>query len=177
MIKPITHSMDSLERWRLKMVLPLIRGSVCDVGCGYNNLTRNYSGPGVAVDVHPWPGVDVVIKDVSHLPFRDHQFDTVTVLAALNHFPDRPRALREIRRVLKPEGRLVFTMIGPLTGIVAHMLFRNDEAVRGGFHKGEALGLSRREIRRLLQVTGFQLADIIPFQLGLNAVYVATKPR
>jgi len=168
-------TMDSLERWRLKMVLPWLRGYTCDLGCGYNNLLRNYAGQGVGVDVHPWPGVDVLIQDACKLPFDDGSFDTLTILAALNHFPDRPGALREICRVLKPDGRFVFTMIGPLTGIVAHILFRKDETERGGMETGEKPGLGRREILGLLENAGFRLVKRIPFQLGLNAVYVAEK--
>jgi SAM-dependent methyltransferase len=169
------NTMDSLERWRLKKVLPWLRGHVCDIACGYNNLLRNYSGTGVGVDVHPWPGVDRLIQDAAKLPFSDGSFDTVTVLAALNHFPDRPAALKEIHRVLRPAGRFVFTMIGPRTGIVAHILFRKDETERGGMEKGEKPGLGRREIDELLASASFRLVKRVPFQLGLNAVYVAEK--
>ncbi|OHE78614.1 MAG: hypothetical protein A2107_11150 [Verrucomicrobia bacterium GWF2_62_7] len=171
----LRHEMDRLERWRLRMVLPLVRGRLCDIGCGYNNLVRNYRGPGVGVDVHPWPGCDQVIRDASKLPFENDSFDTVTALACLNHFPDRVMALREMRRVLRPDGRLVFTMIGPWTGIVAHILFRHDESERGGLGQGEKVGLSRREISGLLKESGFVLVQRIPFQLGLNGVYVASK--
>lgn len=169
------QTMDALERWRLKRVLPWVKGSVCDIGCGYNNLIRNCAGKGVGVDVHPWPGVDVLVQDAARLPFRDGSFDTVTVLAALNHFPDRAAAVSEIHRVLKQDGRFVFTMIGPLTGIVAHILFRKDETGRGGMEAGEKLGLGRREILALLRDARFRLTRRIPFQLGLNAVYVAEK--
>ncbi len=167
--------MDLLERWRLRKVLPLVRGRLCDVGCGYNNLVRNYAGPGVGVDVYPWSGCDIVIRDAAELPFPDHSFDTVTALAALNHFCDRPAALREIHRVLRPDGLFIFTMIGPLTGVVAHIVFRQDEKERGGMDHGEKVVLGRSEIACLLQSAGFVLLRRIPFQFGLNAVYLAGK--
>jgi ubiquinone/menaquinone biosynthesis C-methylase UbiE len=45
--------------------------------------------------------------DVHHLPFTDGTFDIVTCRRAAHHFSDIARALREMRRVLRPGGRLV----------------------------------------------------------------------
>jgi ubiquinone/menaquinone biosynthesis C-methylase UbiE len=41
------------------------------------------------------------------LPFEDAAFDTVVCTLVLCGVDDQPRAVREIRRVLKPEGRLL----------------------------------------------------------------------
>lgn len=43
--------------------------------------------------------------DVQILPFADATFDVVIANHMLYHVPDRPRALAEIQRVLKPSGR------------------------------------------------------------------------
>jgi ubiquinone/menaquinone biosynthesis C-methylase UbiE len=45
--------------------------------------------------------------DVHHLPFADASFDLVTCRRAAHHFSDIALALREIRRVSRPGGRLV----------------------------------------------------------------------
>jgi ubiquinone/menaquinone biosynthesis C-methylase UbiE len=42
------------------------------------------------------------------LPFEDASFDTVVATLVLCTVDDQPRALRELRRVLRPDGRLLF---------------------------------------------------------------------
>jgi SAM-dependent methyltransferase len=82
------------------------------------------SGPG---EYHPLlQGVDVVALDTSlgmlakvrarrvnadaqALPFGDRSFDRVMSNHMLYHVPDKPRALREMRRVAKPGGRVTIT--------------------------------------------------------------------
>ena len=51
--------------------------------------------------------------DATALPFEDASVDAVVLTAVLGEIPDTAAALREIRRVLKPEGRLV---VGELFG-------------------------------------------------------------
>lgn len=48
--------------------------------------------------------------DLMHLPFPDNQFDKVFSIQTLYFWPDPPRALAEIFRVLKPNGVLVVTL-------------------------------------------------------------------
>ncbi|HWO15314.1 MAG TPA: class I SAM-dependent methyltransferase [Solirubrobacterales bacterium] len=51
--------------------------------------------------------------DATSLPYGDDTMDAVVLTAVLGEIPDRAAALREIRRVLKPDGRLV---VGELFG-------------------------------------------------------------
>ena len=47
---------------------------------------------------------DVRVGDAEALPFADASFDLVWSYGVLHHTPDTERALREIRRVLRPDG-------------------------------------------------------------------------
>ena len=55
---------------------------------------------------------DFGVADAQRIPFADERFDAVTANHMLYHVPDRETALREIRRVLVPGGRLYATTIG-----------------------------------------------------------------
>jgi SAM-dependent methyltransferase len=52
-------------------------------------------------------GVDARQADVQDLPFADASFDLVAAMWMLYHVPDLDRGLAEIRRVLRPGGRLL----------------------------------------------------------------------
>lgn len=55
-------------------------------------------------------GIDNVAEtcgDASQLPYPNRTFDAAFLVATLGEIPDKASALREIRRVLKPGGRLI----------------------------------------------------------------------
>jgi SAM-dependent methyltransferase len=54
----------------------------------------------------------VCVLDARQIPFPDASFDVALANHMLYHVPDRPRALAEIARVLRPGGRLVASTIG-----------------------------------------------------------------
>ncbi len=63
--------------------------------------------------------------DAQALPFRDASFDAVIANHMLYHVPDIPRALGEVRRVLKPSGFCYAATMG-----LAHMREIDDLAAR-----------------------------------------------
>ena len=50
--------------------------------------------------------------DALRLPFDDQRFDLITCQFGVMFFPDKPAAFREMRRVLAPEGRMLFSTWG-----------------------------------------------------------------
>jgi ubiquinone/menaquinone biosynthesis C-methylase UbiE len=101
-------------------------GDVLDLACGTGNLLPRLDEWGARVD--RYTGVDVSAEmllaarprlaaspipailetaDAAALPFPDARFDTVVSASALHDFPEPERALAEVRRVLRPGGRLL----------------------------------------------------------------------
>jgi malonyl-CoA O-methyltransferase len=62
-----------------------------------------------------WRPVRRVCADALQLPFKDASFDVVFSSLCLQWVHPLPEALREIRRVLKPGGLLLFSTFGPDT--------------------------------------------------------------
>jgi ubiquinone/menaquinone biosynthesis C-methylase UbiE len=54
------------------------------------------------------PSARVLRAPAEDLPFDDHSFDVAVSTLVLCGVDDQPRALRELRRVLRPGGRLLF---------------------------------------------------------------------
>jgi ubiquinone/menaquinone biosynthesis C-methylase UbiE len=78
-------------------------------------------------NIHPTQG------DATTLPYEDDSFDAAVLTAVLGEIPDQDQALREIKRVLRPGGRLI---VGELIGD-PHMV-----TVGAVKQRGEAAGLT-----------------------------------
>lgn len=96
-------------------------GPVLDIGCGngkliekLETLNRERTIIGVDLSVKQLQNASSAAKghlltgDAERLPIPDNTFSTVTARAALHHLPNLNRALNEIRRVLQPNGILLF---------------------------------------------------------------------
>lgn len=90
-------------------------GSILDVGCGrgwlLSALGPQWERHGVEVSryaarfaaVH----ADVFLGEIDQADFREGQFDAVVCYHVIEHVPDPPALLREIRRVLRVGGALL----------------------------------------------------------------------
>ena len=77
------------------------RGSVTDLSPGMVRVAvRNGESLGLDIDGR--------VADAEGIPYADNSFDLVVGHAVLHHIPDVEKSLREVVRVLKPGGRLVF---------------------------------------------------------------------
>jgi ubiquinone/menaquinone biosynthesis C-methylase UbiE len=74
----------------------------------YTGLDLNPVGVAFCRDRHHVPGLDFVEGDAQNLPFPDESFDVVINLEASHSYPDFPRVLSEVARVLRPGGRFVY---------------------------------------------------------------------
>ena len=167
---------DWLYEWRMKIVLPHIKGRAIDIGCGTNDLIRRY-GNGIGVDVFQFGGADLIVEDTSELPYKNEEFDTALIIAALNHIPYREKVLQESHRILKPGGTILITMIPQGISKIWHIIrspWDRDQHERGMEHE-EVFGLSRAQVRMLLEEAGFEVTREISFMCGVNTLTIAQK--
>lgn len=93
--------------------------------------------------------------DSERLPFGDATFDKVIATDVLECVLDDDRAMGEIYRVLKPDGRVV---VSTPHRRVERMLRRMSRAY--GLRRGGAVRMYRRgELRARMQRAGFQMGD------------------
>jgi demethylmenaquinone methyltransferase / 2-methoxy-6-polyprenyl-1,4-benzoquinol methylase len=118
------------HRWRERaadVAAPTPTASILDICCGTGDLTFELAGrvgPGghVVGSDFSEPMLDLAREkakrgavegirfewaDALQLPYDDNRFDTVTVGFGLRNFADWDKGLREMARVLKPQGKLV----------------------------------------------------------------------
>jgi SAM-dependent methyltransferase len=87
-------------------------GRLLDIGSKnrrYDSLFKNAISI-VAVDIKPGQEKDIILSDAQDLPFRNNSFDTVVSFETLEYIPATERVFREIARVLKSNGLLIFSM-------------------------------------------------------------------
>lgn len=117
-----------MQRLAIESLAPRATGAMLDVGCSerphaelFAPHVSRYVGldyPPALLDKQPelWEildraqGVVDVFGDGRALPFADGSFDTVLSTEVLEHVMAPAEVLREMARVLKPEGRLLLTV-------------------------------------------------------------------
>jgi SAM-dependent methyltransferase len=99
-----------------------------------------------------------ISADEETLPFRDASFDLVMSALALHWVNDLPGALLQIRRVLKPDGLFLATIVGGETLTeLRESLAEAESEVEGGLSPRVAPFVEVRAMGTLLQRAGFAL--------------------
>ena len=100
-------------------------GRALEVGCGEGRVSRELKRLGYHVTASDAVAAmveaaregnsadDYRVAGLGDLPFDDESFDLVMAYNVLMDVEDVPGALREIRRVLKPEGTLLVSLVHP----------------------------------------------------------------
>ena len=162
---------------------------VLDVACGTGVIARlvaqrvGRTGNVVGLDLNPGmlavaassaanePPTSAAITwqeaSATKLPFPDAAFDIAYCQLGLQFFPDRPAALREMQRVLVPEGRLglmVWRGIehSPGFGILAAALARHVGSEAAGIMRAPFALAEAEALRVLIAAAGFRDITIRP---------------
>ncbi len=133
---------------------------------------------------------NTLVADALHLPLLDNSFDVATVAFGLRNMVDYPAALREMRRVLKPGGRLVILDFSLPDGLLRrpyrfylhHVLPRMAGWLTGQRDAYEYLGgsietfPSGNSMMDLLETCGFVEIRATPLTGGVAAIYQGSRP-
>jgi SAM-dependent methyltransferase len=176
-----------IERRRLEVARPYVRGDVLDLGCGRGSALsllgpdQNYLG----VEVHaqyfrPPAGQTNRIAFLTLDLDRDEldigrQFDTILMLAVIEHLRDPDRLLAQVRPLMKEGAKLVLTTPTP-AGHVEHRI----GAQLGLFWKSAVeehkWAFSRRALESRLRMCGLSVEKHSYFLMGGNQLFVCTVP-
>ena len=178
--KLIDLAMRNKEVAKLRAAwIPQTRGEVLEIGIGsglnlphYSSAVQRVRGvdPSAELQVPARQRASTATSPVEFisqradepLPLRDECIDTVVVTWTLCSIPDPSKALQEMRRVLKKDGRLVFIEHGrapvPSVGAWQDRLTPIWKRIGGGCHLN-------RKIDDLLASTGFRVIELKNFYL------------
>ena len=124
--------------------------------------------------ISEWNGWgNAVVSDIRNSSFNADSFDLIISNSTLDHFPNKNDiivSIKEIRRMLKPEGVLIITLDNPLNPVV---FLRNVLSYKllkffGIIPYYMGVTVSRHELIRILESNGFSVHD---------STYIDHSPR
>ena len=164
---------SSLTKQREK-IIPFAAGNVLEIGVGTGLNLPFYNSKNItqltAIDPYEetWQKRTIDIRKLDYkfefikasaeeLPFKNNTFDTIVITYSLCTIPDAGKALREMSRVLKPNGILIFCEHGaaPYKKVRATQDFINPiwKPLSGGCNLN-------RNIPELIEKNGFTIQDL-----------------
>ncbi|XOD68187.1 MAG: bifunctional demethylmenaquinone methyltransferase/2-methoxy-6-polyprenyl-1,4-benzoquinol methylase UbiE [Flavobacteriales bacterium Tduv] len=134
--------------------------------------------------------ISLMQGDTEKIPFDMDRFDAVTVAFGVRNFERLEVALREIHRVLKPEGvALILEFSHPKRAFVKHLyrlysyymkfvgrMFSKDPVAYDYLPRSVA-AFSCGDMEKILKTCGFSECYTIPLTFGVVSIYVAQKSK
>ena len=198
MNRVMTAGLD--QRWRRATVQAVVRPGdrVLDAACGTGDLAVIAAKAGARVTGLDFsermlerarrkaPELDWVRGDLLALPFSDASFDSATVGFGVRNVSDLARAIAELRRVLRPGGRLAILEItrprGPLRWFYSLWFDRIVPLLGKVLPGGEAYTYLPASVRRFpgpddlsAQLVGFSEVRYRTFAGGIVALHTGVK--
>jgi SAM-dependent methyltransferase len=173
-----------LRNWRARKAIANILpgGRLLDVGCHDGHLVRtarNRVAAAVGLDPLAAPGAEddiEFIRDVfpAKADLEDASFDSISMLAVLEHMEEPHAVAAECHRLLRPGGRVIVTVPSPF---VDHIIWGLQRLrLLDGVCTHQHHGFDVEQTATIFQRAGFRLYKRERFQLGLNNVFVFEKP-
>jgi len=176
---------EYLNRRRLEITKPYIKGSVLDIGCGpattYTSLKiENYSGIERNLDSvkklkEKFPLAKFYVKDIEkeRLNFNK-KFDTIVLLAVIEHIGNTKILYKEIKKSLKMKGKLVMTTPTPFGNFI-HTILSFIGLTSKHAAKEHVNICSRMKFIGIAKKYGFKIIKYKQFELWCNSLIVLEK--
>jgi SAM-dependent methyltransferase len=186
--------LSSLQSERFDYVSREVTGYCLDIGCGRHNrfIMEYLDGEGIGIDIFPYEGLGAqnLVDDLTHLPFNNDSFNTVTFIANVGHIPKNMREaeFQEAYRVLKPGGNIIIQTGNPFAELLMHKIIFYYDRLFGtqydvdtirGMHEDEDICIKEIDILTDLGNAGFKRVTKKYFftQWALNHLYVGWKEK
>ncbi len=134
--------------------------------------------------------IEMILGDSENLPFEDSTFDAVTVAFGVRNFENLEKGLKEILRVLKPNGTFVVLetsvptkfpfkqgynfhckIILPIIG----KIFSKDQSAYSYLSKSASIFPYGEDFNNILRKIGFINVENKPQTFGVSTIYIALK--
>ena len=199
-------------KWRKKVVRIVSKSSpntILDIATGTGDLAINLVKTGaskiVGLDISPGmlangkekvtqkhlnKKIEMVIGDSENLPFENDAFDAITVAFGVRNFENLEKGLKEILRVLKPNGTFVVLETSVPTKFpfkqgyffyskyilpTIGRLFSKDKIAYNYLSESAAVFPFGEDFNNILRKTGFINVENKPQTFGVASIYVASK--
>jgi len=140
----------------------------------YTGIDLNRAGIAFCRQRHALEALDFLEGDAQNLMFADHTFDAVINVEASHCYPDFPRFLREVSRVLRPGGHFVYADFRFRDGLadweraiagaplrLEHSQLINAEVLRGmDANSARSLALITKHLPKFLHPLGRDFAGV-----------------
>jgi 2-polyprenyl-3-methyl-5-hydroxy-6-metoxy-1,4-benzoquinol methylase len=179
----IMKSAALLSKWRNRKVRPYVGSRVLDVGCGVGRIIEHLPPSAVYVGVDScephiemlrerYPEHDFYTWDLNQgLPALPQRFDTVLILAVLEHIKDAEGLLEECHRHMEPGGRCVITIPTPF-GEKVHAFLERLSLVNPEVEEAHVKVYRLQDLERIAKEAGCEVIKHKRFQLGCNRLFV-----
>ncbi|MCU0533038.1 MAG: methyltransferase domain-containing protein [Hydrococcus sp. Prado102] len=173
--KYITDTLSFLKNW---VQIPST-ATVLDIACGTGEFERlllneHPTQPIVGVDISEkmlaiarqkcldYPNVSFEVASASALPFSSNSFDAIVSANAFHYFEEPDAALQEMKRVLKPDGKVII-----LDWCRDYLLCKICDFFLKVFDRSYQQCYTQAEFHRLLVKAKFNIRRATKVRLGL----------
>lgn len=134
--------------------------------------------------------IEFILGDAENMPFPDNNFDAITVAFGVRNFANLEKGLKEMRRVLKPNGRVFVLEFSQPTSVPFKQIYNfysrnilptigriisNDKAAYTYLPESVAAFPYGDEFLKIMNNCGFKENACRPVTMGIASIYSGKK--